>query len=263
MNCLNLCRPGVLFAVCLASISAHADQGEAPRTVERIVWDKTPIPIVLPVGVERRVAFPAAVRVGVPVEIQTKIRTLSAGGTVYWQASESFGVTRIQVQDIESGEMVLIDLSAIENDPALRSTPIEIVTSKSDPAPQAAAAEETAGPDYVTLTRFAAQQLYAPQRLLTTPPDIHRAATPRGSVTLFRGLPIEATPVAAWRGGSLHVTAVKLRNLGPEPVILDPRSLRGTWLAATFQHARLHPAGSEADATAVYLISARPFEESL
>jgi uncharacterized protein DUF3438 len=59
------------------------------------------------------------------------------------------------------------------------------------------------------------------------------------------------------------VTAVRLQNLGPSPIVLDPRDVRGTWIAATFQHARLLPAGSEADVTCLYLISARPFEESL
>jgi hypothetical protein len=34
-------------------------------------------------------------------------------------------------------------------------------------------------------------------------------------------------------------------------------------VAATFQHARLFPKGDEADTTAVYLISAKPFEHAL
>jgi len=44
--------------------------------------------------------------------------------------------------------------------------------------------------------------------------------------------------------------------------VLDPRQLRGNWLAATFQHARLLPVGGVADSTAVYLISALPFAAS-
>jgi hypothetical protein len=61
----------------------------------------------------------------------------------------------------------------------------------------------------------------------------------------------------------LYVTAVKLTNRWKKPQVLDPRTLRGQWLAATFQHSRLLPAGDDADTTAVYLVSARPFEESL
>ena len=72
-----------------------------------------------------------------------------------------------------------------------------------------------------------------------------------------------AQPIAAWRGGDLYVTAVALRNTSLEVVALDPRALRGAWLAATFQHLELYPAGDEADRTCVYLLSGRPFIEAL
>jgi hypothetical protein len=71
-----------------------------------------------------------------------------------------------------------------------------------------------------------------------------------------------AVPVAAWRAGLHTVTAVKLKNKTRHPVVLDPRQLRGSWLTATFQHNRLLPAGDDADSTAVYLVSDRPFETS-
>jgi hypothetical protein len=85
----------------------------------------------------------------------------------------------------------------------------------------------------------------------------------RDPVELVHGGAIEATPLVAWRSGGLYVTAVKLTNRTHQPQTLDPRNLRGAWLTATFQHHRLLPKGDEADTTAVYLISARPFEVSL
>ncbi len=69
--------------------------------------------------------------------------------------------------------------------------------------------------------------------------------------------------MVAWRGNGLYVTAVKLINRTEQPQILDPRDLKGTWLTRAFQHHRLLPKGDEADTTAVYLISARPFDVSL
>jgi len=42
-------------------------------------------------------------------------------------------------------------------------------------------------------------------------------------------------------------------------VELQMHELRGQWLAATPQHGRLGPAGSETDTTAVYLVCAQPF----
>ena len=89
-----------------------------------------------------------------------------------------------------------------------------------------------------------------------------RVSVTRDPVDLLRGGTIEATPLVAWRAGGLYVTAVKLTNRTEQPQTLDPRDLRGTWLTATFQHHRLLPKGDEADTTAVYLISARPFDVS-
>ena len=83
------------------------------------------------------------------------------------------------------------------------------------------------------------------------------------SVDLMVGGKIEAVPVAAWKAGLRYVTAVKLINRSQSPVVLDPRELRGSWLAATFQHNRLLPAGNAADTTAVYLVSDRPFDVAL
>ena len=116
---------------------------------------------------------------------------------------------------------------------------------------------------YVALTRYAAQQMYAPRRLVREPPGILRAPLTDKPVPLVRGGAVEAMPLVSWQAEGLYVTAVKLTNATHRPLILDPRGLRGRWLAATFQHARLLPAGDPADTTCVYLISARPFEESL
>jgi integrating conjugative element protein (TIGR03749 family) len=114
----------------------------------------------------------------------------------------------------------------------------------------------------VTLTRFAAQQLYAPARLLKPASGIVRVPVPTGEFPLVRGGEVAAHALIGWRSGERYVTAVKLTNASKTPIVLDPRSLRGEWLTAAFQHNRLLPAGSEADTTAAYLISARPFAAS-
>ena len=116
---------------------------------------------------------------------------------------------------------------------------------------------------YAALTRYAAQQLYAPTRLIPRQPGVVAIPVSAEPVELVHGARIEAVPVAAWKAGLRYVTAVKLTNRTQRPVVLDPRELRGAWLAATFQHNRLLPAGDEADTTAVYLISDRPFDVAL
>ncbi|PKM36344.1 MAG: TIGR03749 family integrating conjugative element protein [Gammaproteobacteria bacterium HGW-Gammaproteobacteria-10] len=241
--------------------------------IERLFWDKLPIGITLPVGRERLVTFPGDVRVGMPSELSGKVRTQSHNGTVYWLANESFEAQRIEIHETDGSGIYLVDLSASQEQ-GIPVNPIEVLNKRphgvektdSDRNRRNARAPRKAqkAPGLVTLTRFAAQQLYAPSRMLKASPSIHRGVVTRRALhNLIRGESIEALPVASWQGGELYVTAVQLRNTGTAPVELDPRRIRGRWKAATFQHGRLHPAGSEADTTAVYLVSDRPFHEMI
>jgi len=230
---------------------------------ERIAWDRTPIKLLLSVDQECMIRFPGAIKIGLPSRLQPLLRAQSVDGTLYLLAHEPFEAARVMVRDIASGRIYLLDISASTEEG--QSNPIEVtlpntpngVRNSSSPEATEASIPPTYG--YVALTRFAAQQLYAPARLLHDRPGIIRVPIRRDSMPLVRGGNIEATPLVAWRAGNLYLTAVKLTNRSNQPQILDPRDLRGTWLIATFQHNRLLPAGDEADTTAVYLISAWPF----
>lgn len=251
---------------CLAALMllSHAVAEENVPATERIGWRKVPIELQLRVGEERLVHFPGAVKVGVPAKLQPVLRTQSVSGTVYLLAHQAFGPSRLVVRATESGRIYLLDVSASETGGSV--APVEIHDPDGS-APDAGhdrsrpAGVSTLG--YVALTRFAAQQLYAPSRLLRNLPGVVRVPVHREPVALVRGGAVEAVPVAAWRTGDRYLTAVKLTNKAVLPRTLDPRALRGTWLTATFQHNRLFAAGDEADTTALYLISARPFEASV
>lgn len=255
-----------LIAACLA-IALLLVQSPAQAetdTPERIEWKKTPIRLVLDVGQEQRVEFPAAVKVGVPAALQPLLRTQSVNGTVYLLAHAPFEASRLMVRELDSGRVYLLDVTAVEKDGD--SHPVQIyVAGESKPTENATRETDAAArgqPGYIQLTRFAAQQLYAPARLVNNWPGIVRVPVSRDPVALLHGGTVEATPLVAWRAGGLYVAAVKLTNLIAHPQTLDPRDLRGAWLTATFQHHRLLPQGDEADTTVVYLVSARPFDVS-
>jgi integrating conjugative element protein (TIGR03749 family) len=247
----------VLLLLQAAGVNAAAD------TPERIAWRKTPIAVQLAVGAERLVHFPGAVKVGVPPQLQGALRVQSIDGTLYLLASQAFAATRVIVRGMDDGQVYLLDLSAVADGGG--GGPIEIYLPDEEPANGSASTKAPDPPQYgyVTLTRFAAQQMYAPARLLSELPGVVRVPIEREPVALVRGDAVEALPLIAWRAGDLYVTAAKLTNRTQQPQTLDPRTLRGRWLAATFQHNRLHEAGSEADRTVVYLISDRPFSASL
>jgi len=237
-------------------------------TLERIEWKKAPIRLELVVGQEQRIEFPAAVKVGVPATVQGVLRTQSVNGVVYLLAHAVFGSNRLMVRELDSGRIYLFDVTATKEGGPGQPIQIYVTGGQGREHDQATGGHESERVqlDYIQLTRFASQQLYAPARLVSSlskgRPGIVRVPVSRDPVALYHGGTVEAIPLVAWRAKGLYITAVKLTNQSEQSLILDPRNLRGIWLTATLQHHRLFPKGDEADTTAVYLISARPFEVS-
>ncbi|MFC6635870.1 TIGR03749 family integrating conjugative element protein [Microbulbifer taiwanensis] len=219
-------------------------------------------------GEERLVHFPDSVSVGLPQGLTPLLRSQSINGTVYLLARQPFETTRVMVRSETEGPIFVLDISAQPADPESHPLPDVQILVETPQAVGAVQAESNGDLrslpwGYVALTRFAAQQLYAPTRLIPSQPGVVAMPVNAEPVDLVVGSKIEAVPVAAWKAGLQYVTAVKLINRTRKAVVLDPRELRGAWLAATFQHNRLLPAGSEADSTVVYLLSDRPFDVAL
>lgn len=264
MYSINHFKRGVMFWLGVGLLMMQSMVHAEPEITERIEWNKTPIQLDLKVGHERLVHLPGTAKVGVPASLQPVLRTQSINGTVYLLASAPFDATRVMAQNIDGGQMFLFDVSASQEGGQTHPVQVYVKTNGEGHAETTdsslASHNTTVQYSFVALTRFAAQQLYAPARLIEDRPGIVRVPVMQEPVSLIYGGAISATPLVAWRAGALYVTAVKLVNRTDQPQTLDPRNLRGTWLTATFQHNRLLAAGNEADTTAVYLISARPFE---
>lgn len=243
----------------LATPIAHA--------VEILRWERLPLAVPLVVGQERIVFVDRNIRVGVPAALGNRLRVQSAAGTLYLLASEPIEPTRLQLQDADTGTMILLDIAAEpaqEGQPSLE--PVRIIEAASaatradtsEAGDAATAALPVRGtPQPVILTRFAAQNLYAPLRTVEPAPGVTRAALRRDLPldTLLPTLPVQAQALAAWRLDSLLVSAVRLRNTAAYWIDLDPRALQGQFLTATFQHATLGPSGTPDDTTVVYLVT--------
>ena len=257
----------ILAVIVLFPLMSVADNqpAEPSGVIERILWKKMPVAVMLIVGQERLVHFPDSVSVGIPQSLMPILRSQSINGTVYLTAHESFDASRVIVRSEQGEPVYVLDISAKEADPdSARLPTLQILLE--NPAPDELAADGTAVSSaqwgYVALTRYAAQQFYAPARLLPNALGIVQVPVTQQSFELIQGGQVDAIPVAAWKAGLHNITAVRLINKTQHPVVLDPRQLRGTWLTATFQHNRLLPSGNEADSTAVYLVSDRPFDVS-
>jgi len=229
----------------------------AAQAVEILHWQRLPLSVPLIVGQERIVFVDRNVRVGVPTSAAGRLRVQSAGGAVYLRASEPIEPTRLQLQDADTGALILLDISARaakEGEPDLE--PVRIVEGEATPDSTAQLPPRQT-PTPVVLTRFAAQNLYAPLRTVESVPGIMRVNLRRDVKldTLLPTLPVQATPLAAWRLEDRWVTAVRLTNTSDDWITLDPRLLQGNFLTATFQHPTLGASGMPEDTTVVYLVT--------
>ena len=97
--------------------------------------------------VSRIVFIDRNVRVGVPAGVGERLRVQSAGGAVYLRASEPIEPTRLQLQDADTGALILLDIAAEPpKDGEAELEPVRIVEGNSTPARygnQSGGADET------------------------------------------------------------------------------------------------------------------------
>ena len=258
---------GILLSMCLV-LASHA--------VEIRRWERLPLAVPLVVGQERVVFVDRNMRVGVPPDVGERLRVQSAGGAIYLRASAPIPPTRLQLQDVESGVLILLDIAA---EPATADQvalePIRIVeedtpssrfgnqsgtsvnTDEDTQHSVSTPASRRETPVAVVLTRYAAQNLYAPLRTVEPVAGVGRVNLRRDLSldTLLPTLPVRARALAAWRHNEQWVTAVRITNTSARWLDLDPRVLQGDFVAATFQHPTLGPAGRSPDTTVVYLVT--------
>jgi len=248
---------------------AHAD--------ELMRWERIPLQVPLHIDQERIVFVDKNVRVGFPAELNGKLRVQSSGGAVYLRASGAFPVTRLQLQNVENGELILLDVSATAGKDALESVRLvysgEVTSATGShatrvsgeaPAPDAEAGtpkgdkkKKPAVPYPVALTRYAAQNLYAPLRTVEPLPGVRSQALrlPKTLTSLLPGEPVSVSPLVSWAAGGYSVVALRVKNQRSGKVVLDPRSLQGNFYSVVFQHRWIGPAGTPEDTTVLYLVT--------
>ena len=265
----------VCFIFALLSISVNVKANEP--SVERVLWKKRPIPFHLSIGQERLAHFPSDIRYWIPTSLDDSVSILAVNGVLYITAHQAFDKTRIRVQELASQKVYLLDVSA-SKDVLTHSELIVMNPERNENKSSENGSDELVFDWFVRLTRFAAQSLYAQERLMPSSDDIRPVRiNSKDAVYLVRGGDIEAIPIQSWRGGGYYVTAVRIRNLSSDEVHIKHRAstairliqrtiildndIRGDWLAVTPQHTTLKPAGQD-DVTTLYLLSSRTFTES-
>lgn len=252
-----------LAAIVTAGVTARVHGEETAR------WERVPLNVPLIVGQERVLFVDHPLRVGVPESLRGRLRAQSAGGALYLRASARFDPTRVQVEEIDTGEVILLDVQA--SAPKTRQHPLEPLrvvdaehthperaapSAMSERSPTTVAVRPDT-PIPVALTRYAAQSLYAPLRTVEPLEGIASVPLPHSlSVDgLAPNLAVRAKALCAWRLEDFWVTAIRLTNQSSRWLALDPRELQGDLWAATFQDQTLGPSGDPTDTTVLYLVT--------
>lgn len=229
---------------------------------EHVVWDKTPIPLELSLDEERLVHFPQAVKI-IDNEADGKIAVLKVQDSLYLKGKEVFQNKRLLVQLMPQGEIIILNLSAHEE--THENTPVDILLDNPENAEEEI--KETGNTfdlNAISLSRFAIQSLYSPERLLVIPEGVSRIPMQtRKQISLFYGASLEARPLISWHGGHFYVTAVELKNLLNKEVIVDPRQMVGNWQTVSFYPTNNLSARGKDDTTTAFLVSDRPFNITL
>lgn len=263
------------------------------------IWKGNAIAISLPLNQEKRIIFPSKITPDLKGALTTdQLRMINDDKSLYLTAKKSFSAIRMYVTVENPHQVIMVDLST--DDKANNSAAyIDYTTSKQNTNTQnlatvtinnnnadnnSADANTSDTPNtpisdndnYVTLIRFAWQQLYAPEKYINNPLDITRAPMHTSYLVshLIYGDKVLAHPIASWIYQNAYVTAIELRNKYPHETRINLKhDICGYWQAASLYprnslnstHKNLVPAGFKQghDNTVLFLISSKSFGDNI
>lgn len=272
-----------LFAVMLLPSLGFSKNSIVENTSandEHVVWVKTPINFVVPQNKQRMISFPARVEIDNqnPNLTTDKVTIYNNNGTLYVTAHKEFAPILLPIKVVSTGEVVLVYLSS--NASTQDNNPLDVVIpsiSKTAYSSGETKEKPTVTINDLSLLRFATEQ-FSLQRLASHPENITR--TPmytHRTVNIYYGDEVMGFPLISWRSGDLYVTAVQLKNTTKHTVYLNPGNLIGHWQAASFYrrdrmktlttpsvpYNKLTATGTKRDFTLLFVVSTKPFGESL
>ena len=271
-----MARYRTLFITVVVSLLCRFAYANTPVSEEVRVWNNTPMTVVLPVNQDVRVIFPVPVDIQVPADTMQVLESLAPNQTVvYWKASASFDTSRVIATSLDRKTVYLLDLVATADAQPIAvriEDPNRIInTASPDSEARTVSGQPKASltdPAEIVLTRFAAQSLYAPARLVPTNSNIF----PVEDVSLPSDFPLmdsqqgeyyDVKVVGAWSGYGRYITAVMVTNRSNVAVRINPAFVNGNFTHITPQHLWLDSAGSLENRTTLYLISDVPFASAI
>lgn len=239
-------------SLCVVAFIAAMYTESQNLKIQQLTYSEQPLEISIPIGIPIEMRFPEPVDFGIPSNIQDLVHIENVASTVYLTANAHFSDSTVLVKLLHSASPIVLRVSSSMDEASPHTYSIRATQRKETRT-------NSTGRSPVELTRFAAQQLFAPKRLVPILKNVVRVGVLREPVNLARNSDIRSNALVSWSSGSLHVTAIKLTNLSDVSIDLSPDDLRGSWQTATYHHSRLLPKGTDGDTSIVYLVSDKPF----
>ena len=271
-----------LVAVCLLTAMSLSYADSTNTQVQHLLWKQDILSIELPLHQEKIIEVCAAESPSdhcnpVPLtpylpqdEISTgALQSINNAGVIYLTATKAFEnkLAEFKLNDSQ-GTVVLVRLTANET---ANTDHLEILLPPKNNHDDSEASPGTADQTLSDKIRWVAQQLYAPNRLLTQPNWIRRVPMRTETfVPIYKDSEVSAMPLASWQAGDEFITAVLLRNnQSHQAIALNFNGLRGRWVAASFfREGRVDPywlmaARDANDTTTLIVVSTLPFDQAL
>ncbi len=241
-----------------------------------VEWNRTPIAVTLPVGVERQIRFEGPATVGLPADLVESgaLRAEFANDTAYWLASEPFATRRFKVRLERTGEFVLFDVRAVLG--SATAQPLQVRTARTDDRDTSGGEARPDDPraGLIELVRFAARSDLAPPRLVGGFADLVSVGAGLGEVNALYRHPdaarLQVAMVRQWSRQGLFVTVLEAANTSTERLDIDLRRLRAApgrrngategFVAIAWTRSTLAPQGETGSTARFYAVTRKPFE---
>lgn len=265
-------KPIINYSLVLCFFISTAVYATNDKTT-RVFDTGEPIKIELSINHDTQLVFDWPIA-SIAIDTNTKDKIISQSIDKRWwiMAKQSFKKNKVLVKSVDGKVMVFIISATAQK--ALVDAYVVVSSKPTGTIKDVATYKKPTLFPYntvVDLTRFAAQSLYAPKRLIK---DIGLKRTtlslkPSKPINLFTCTTnllcqrLVSTAIASWSDTKRYVHAVEIKNISDKAINLDPRYIIGSFIATTFQFNRLGPAGSNVDTTVVYLVSNMSLQQSL
>ncbi len=242
----------ILIIICLFlfGTGAYADD-----RIDDVYFAEKPIKMIISVKADSLIYFPNPVRV--KDDFANHAEIMVTNDVVLIKAKVVFESKKIIFQDLVTEQVYIFSVSS-GNGKSPRN--IRVILPRKEESSEVVTSD---GGAYITLTQHAAMSLYYPDRYTPKTRGVRKVKLKKGVADYFVSFNADAQPISSWKGFGLFITAIKITNLENETIRIDPRKhFRGEWLFLTPQHSWL---GQESHnkMTTVYVVSERPFWESL